>query len=202
MDLKDVIYVDWTQWKQDKSPNFSDGLAIWAQVDNAILECALQANAAGEAEISLKVRTGGKTPELATEYVPSYKIMFDDVDVPMALDTTKPNTLYPNEFGGCHLGYIKGKVNVPDTQPHEFKLTATRQFGGVDGMYFIDASHAKAREEGYAKGLEDGKAGMYTAEEVQKRVDAAFKEGKGQGVTEGKQKQLDFDNAYTFVLAP
>jgi hypothetical protein len=195
MDFKE--YIDLTQWQQDQSPNFTDGQAYWAKVANAVIELGYKPNVIGESIISIRVRTGGATPDKATEYVSSYSVKIDGVNVPLSLDTTKPNEPH-TEFGGCHLGYLKGTWNAPDTVIHDFEFKTTRMYGGVDALYIIDQTANNA----YAKGIEDGKAGMYTAEEVQKRVDAAFKEGKGQGVTEGKQKQLDFDNAYTFVLAP
>jgi hypothetical protein len=181
MDLKE--YIDPEQWQMDQSPDFTDGQGYWAKVANAVIEGGLLPNLAGEAEILIRVRTGGSKTN-PTDYIPSYRVEVDGVVVPMALDTTRQN-IPSSVYGGCHLGYIKGRVNLPDTKAHAFKFISTRMYAGIDGLYFIDASTKQA----YDQGLADGSKGMYT----QADMDKAKADAKAQGITEGKQTQRTAD---------
>jgi hypothetical protein len=198
MDLKG--YIDDTQWQQDQSPDFTDGQAYWAKIPNAVIELGFKPNIAGDCEISMRVRTGERDPAKATSFVSSYKVEVDGVVVPMALDTSKPNEQH-DEFGGCHLGYIKGVWRSPDSAAHDFRFSTSKQFGGVDALYIVDQTANEARqvgyEEGYKQGLTDGSKGMYT----QADLDKAKADAKAQGITEGKQIQLDYSKA-DLNLAP
>jgi hypothetical protein len=112
----------------------------------------------------------------------------------MVLDASKKNEQH-DEFGGCHLGYIKGVWRSPDATLHDFKFTSARQHGGVDALSIVDQTANEARaigyEEGYAKGLADG--GGYTEEDLKK--------ARAEGINEGKKIQVDYEKN-KIVLAP
>jgi hypothetical protein len=181
MILKNIFEIDPNTFGTDESTYFITGKGHWAKIAGAFVNIVVGSTSSGEAILKFRVRTGGATNP--TEYISTYKIEVNGVDIPMILDTTKPNEKRA-EFGGSHIGWITGKAKVNEGV-NTFKLALTRQFGGLENLVEVLASEGGYTKEQLEAAVLQAKINTYT----QEQQDAKYNEG----IAAGKKIQFEAD---------
>lgn len=171
-------------WGIDSDPFFVTGKGYWAKADNTKQIFDVTAIDVGQNDMIMRVRTGDKTS--STNYVSTYALTLDGVNIPLTLDESRPPVWNANIWGGAWLGFLKFSINVPDKAKRLLEFTAKKIYGAWDGMSDLKTGPSDEDvQKAYEKGLAEGEAkGIEIGKTQQREADVKESQANYKDVTE------------------